>query len=167
MQRALILAIALPACGARTTLDATPLDATIDVTVTSDAADDVREASACTKGTEYVEVIDDTGVHVISGGCGDAGVPSASIGSCSDKVFCLYVEACGDASIELESIVGWNPGKHGAIGWYPHPDASTVFYTGTIDVADWPDSGGTVEGDYHVMSQNDASIAGTFCVRRL
>ncbi len=65
-----------------------------------------------------------------------------------------------DAAIDVTTI-------HGVVGYYPYLDASSAPYVGTIDLADWPDAGGMVSGDYHVTSQADASISGTFCARKL
>ena len=150
--------------------DASPGDGALAAPDTSnDASSDAQEASIhCTDGDYFVQVTDDEGVHTLSSGCGEAGAPTASMGGCGDKLICLFVVACGGGSIQLTSEFGSSPGSHGVVASYERADASAPLasYSGTIVVADWPDAGGTVGGEYSVQSQDAGSLTGAFCVLR-
>ena len=144
--------------------DAAAFDATSDGSPFADAAVPVVD---CTDASDYVEAVGDAGAFVLTAGCGDAATPTATIAGCSDKVYCLYVSACGSSSIVLASIDGWTPGSaHGTTATVSFGDASAIDYYGWIIISAWPDAGGVVPGVFGVGSQDAGTLNGAFCVTR-
>lgn len=174
-----ILVLVLSACGARTGLgvlsdaghvDATaPQDAAVDAPVVPDATP-ARDASVvCTEGDYYIEMTGAAGTRILAAPCPDGGfaVPTSRYGSCGEDGQCVFVSACGGGSIRLRSLGPWNvaPGSWSASITYVPSDGGVRDYEGTLSVDNWPDSGGTVAGDYSGTNKT-GTIAGKFCVRQ-
>jgi hypothetical protein len=143
----------------------------------SDADAEVDSGPPCVEGDFHLDVTNDAGTVVLTGGCGDASAPYAVVVDPCLDCLSVQVSACGPSqNIQLSALIF--PSSL-PVGTFSPADIKRVDADGgqcrwdtKLTIYNWPDdAGGTVKGEYAAYNAGACAgdpslVSGHFCVQR-
>jgi hypothetical protein len=126
----------------------------------------------CSSTGYFVEVVNAAGVRSLRAGCGDASVPTASMGVCGEDCPCLVISACGDGSASLVLTTSCaapvTPAWFGMASYVDGNGRGVQMGTASGTASNLPATTGDLTGSYTAQfvaaDGTQTQISGSYCV---